>query len=274
MIIKDKSVIEKAAHPVYAMGFFNGLTYNLQGLWLGIRTPKLLALGLLRFAVVILITITLAGFILIYHNEILSLIWTKPESHWILWLWHTLSWFISLCLVALTAVVSYLISQVLFAVVIMDYMSRITERMITGHENIEDNVPVFKQFSYLIKQEVPRTILPILLSLLLLILGWLTPLGPVLSVVSSMVAVVFLAWDNTDLIPARRLKPFKERFRLLIRSLPFHLGFGLLFLVPGANILFLCFAPVGGTLYYIKKYDHKEVLQTPNKSRIRADDLP
>ena len=274
MIIKDKSAIEKTAHPVYAMGFFNGLTYNLQGLCLGIRTPKLLALGLLRFAVVILITITLASLILIYHNEILSLFWTKPESHWILWLWHTLSWFISLFLVALTAVVSYLISQVLFAVVIMDYMSRITERMITGHENIEDNVPVFKQFSYLIKQEVPRTILPILLSLLLLILGWLTPLGPVLSVVSSMVAVVFLAWDNTDLIPARRLKPFKERFRLLIRSLPFHLGFGLLFLVPGANILFLCFAPVGGALYYIEKYDHKEVLQSPNQSRIRADDLP
>ncbi|MDY6857255.1 MAG: EI24 domain-containing protein [Thermodesulfobacteriota bacterium] len=260
--------------PIREMGFFNGLTYNLQGLWLGIRTPKLLALGLLRFVVVILITITLASLIIIYHNEIMSLIWTKPESHWIIWMWHILSWFISLCLVALTAVVSYLISQVLFAVVIMDYMSRITERMITGHENIVYNVSVLKQFSYLIKQEVPRSILPIIFSLLLFILGWLTPLGPILSVVSSMMAIVFLAWDNTDLTPARRFKSFKDRFKLLVRSLPFHLGFGLLFLVPGANIIFLCFAPVGGTLYYIEKYEHREVLQAPNGSRIRSDDLP
>ena len=237
------------------MGFFNGLTYNLNGLWLGIKTPRLLILGLLRFAVVILITIILSSLLLLYRNEILTLVWSKPESYWILWLWYLLSWFISLFLVALAAVLSYLVSQILFAVIIMDYMSRITERMITGQENSPDKVPVLKQFSYLIKQEVPRTTLPLLFALFLLILGWLTPLGPVLSVVSSVVAMIFLAWDNTDLTPARRLTPFKERFRLLMNSLPFHMGFGLLFLVPGANILFLSFAPVGATLYYIDRYD-------------------
>jgi CysZ protein len=80
--------------------------------------------------------------------------------------------------------------------------------------------------------------------------GWLTPLGPVVTVVSSVIAVIFLAWDNTDLIPARRLVPFGERFRILRRTLPFHLGFGLLFLIPFLNILFLSFAPVGATLYF------------------------
>jgi len=75
----------------------------------------------------------------------------------------------------------------------------------------------------------------------------------VVTVVSSAIAVVFLAWDNTDLIPARRLVPFGERFRVLGRTLPFHLGFGVLFLIPFLNILFLSFAPVGATLYYIDK---------------------
>jgi CysZ protein len=73
------------------------------------------------------------------------------------------------------------------------------------------------------------------------------------TVVSSAAAVIFLAWDNTDLIPARRLVPFGERLRLLRSTLPFHLGFGLLFLIPFLNILFLSFAPVGATLYYIEK---------------------
>ena len=74
------------------------------------------------------------------------------------------------------------------------------------------------------------------------------------TILSSAVAVIFLAWDNTDLIPARRLVSFGERFRILRHNLGFHLGFGLLFLIPILNILFLSFAPVGATLYYIDKY--------------------
>jgi len=232
------------------MNFLSGITYNLRGLWLGLKTPKLLLLGLIRFAAVIIITIISASLILVYHEEILNLIWVKPASQWIVWLWYVLSWLLSLSLVGLSAVLSYLISQILFSVIIMDYMSLITERMLVGRENERENVPLLRQFAYLLKQEIPRTILPVLVILLLMVLGWLTPLGPVLAIVSSGIAAIFLAWDNTDLVPARRLYSFKERFRLLLKSLPFHLGFGLLFLVPVLNILFLSFAPVGATIYY------------------------
>jgi CysZ protein len=88
-----------------------------------------------------------------------------------------------------------------------------------------------------------------------MILGWLTPLGPALTLITSGVAVIFLTWDNTDLVPARRLQPFSERFRFLLQTLPFHLGFGLLFLVPVLNILLLSFAPVGATLYYLEYHN-------------------
>jgi len=70
-----------------------------------------------------------------------------------------------------------------------------------------------------------------------------------LLVISPLVTVVFLAWDNTDIVPARRLISFKDRFRALMKSIPFHLGFGLIFLLPVINIVFLSFAPVGATLY-------------------------
>ncbi|MFC1830169.1 hypothetical protein ACFL0O_11230, partial [Thermodesulfobacteriota bacterium] len=86
-------------------------------------------------------------------------------------------------------------------------------------------------------------------------LGWLTPLGPLITIISSLAAVTFLAWDNTDLVPARRLEPFRTRFKFLLKTLPFHIGFGLLFLIPVASILFLSFAPVGATLYYIEEYN-------------------
>ncbi len=240
------------------MNILKGIKYNLQGLWLGIKTPKLLLLGFIRFAAVIFITIVSSGLILAYHQELLGLIWARPESPWIVWLWHVISWLLSLILVGLAAVLSYLVSQILFSVIIMDYMSRITERMVTGQVNEPERLSLLRLFSYLIKQEIPRTIIPVLLSLLVMILGFLTPLGPITAILASCMAVIFLSWDNTDLLPARRLLPFRERFRLMSKTILFHLGFGLLFLVPGLNILFLSFAPVGATLYYIEKYDVKE----------------
>ncbi len=210
-------------------------------------------LGLIRLFTVIIITIFAAGLILVYHQAILSFMWSKPESQWVTWLWYLLSWLLSAVLVGMSAVISFLVSQILFSVLIMDMMSRITEKKMTGNIQEPRKIPWWQQFLFLVKQEIPRATIPVLLALLLIITGWLTPLGPIITILSSVVAVIFLAWDNTDLTPARQMVPFKERFRSLRRSLLFHLGFGILFLIPVLNILFLSFAPVGATLYYIDK---------------------
>ena len=220
---------------------------------MGLKNPKLLLLGLIRFFLVIIITIASASFILVYHQDILNFMWHQPDGKWLVWLWYLLSWLLSAMLVGLSAVLSYLVSQILFSVLIMDLMSRITELSVTGTVQQPTKIPIWQQFLFLIRQEIPRATVPVLLTLLLILIGWLTPLGPVVTVASSAIAVIFLAWDNTDLIPARRLMPFGDRFRILRHTLPFHLGFGLLFLIPFLNLLFLSFAPVGATLYYIDK---------------------
>ena len=237
------------------MNIVQGIRYNIRGFWLGIKTPKLLLLGLVRVLVVIAITIISIGLIFVYHQEILNLVWAKPESHWLVWLWHVLSWMVSLFLVVLSSLLSYLIAQVFFCVMIMDTMSRITERMVSEQERVPPKMPFFSWFFYLVKQETPRAIVPVLLSLLILVLSWLTPVGPLVTILSSLIAAMFLAWDNTDLVPARRLYPFKTRFKHLYKDLLFHVGFGLLFLIPVVSIFFLSFAPVGATLYYIEKHD-------------------
>ncbi|MBE9543965.1 MAG: EI24 domain-containing protein [Proteobacteria bacterium] len=241
------------------MNLFSGIKYNLRGLGMGLKTPKLLMLGLIRLFTVIIITIFAAGLILVYHQAILSFMWSKPESQWVTWLWYLLSWLLSAVLVGMSAVISFLVSQILFSVLIMDMMSRITEKKMTGNIQEPRKIPWWQQFLFLVKQEIPRATIPVLLALLLIITGWLTPLGPIITILSSVVAVIFLAWDNTDLTPARQMVPFKERFRSLRRSLLFHLGFGILFLIPVLNILFLSFAPVGATLYQIDQNKGSEV---------------
>ena len=234
------------------MGLLNGIKFNLKGFWMGLKTPKLLALGLVRFVAVVILTGLGVGLLLFYHQEIMNLLWAKPESRWILWFWYLLAWILAGVLVSLAAIISYLVSQILFNAVIMDYMSRITEQMISGRTKESAAVPFWQQFFFLIRQEIPRVVLPVLLSLILMALGWLTPLGPLFTIIGPAVAVIFIAWDNTDIIPARRREPFKTRFVYLLKNIPFHLGFGLLFLVPVLNLVLLSFAPVGATLYILQ----------------------
>jgi len=237
------------------MNLFKGISYNLRGLRLAFKTPRLLLLGLIRFAVIVLLTVISVGTALYFHQDIMNLVWAKPASVWLQWIWHIVSWMVSLLLIGITTVLAYLVSQILFSVVIMDAMSRFTEQMTAGHEMAPESMPLLKQFFYLVRQELPRTTIPVLVMLILMVLGWLTPLGPILTVVSTGITVIFLSWDNTDLVPARRMQPFSKRFQFLMRTLPFHLGFGLLFLIPLLNILFLSFAPVGATLYYTEQID-------------------
>ena len=232
------------------MEFIQGIKLNLQGTWLGLRTPRLLLLGLLRFAMIMMIFIGAAAFIMAYHQEILEIIWSKPANVWLVWLWYLVSWLMTLLLLGVATVIGYFIAQILFSVVIMDIMSRITEKVATGREVPAPQMPFFKHLGYLVRQEIPRAVLPILLALVVMVLGWLTPLGPVLTILSPTIAALFLAWDYTDLVPARRMLPFDQRFHLFRRHLSFHLGFGVLFLVPLLNLVLLSFAPVGATLFH------------------------
>jgi CysZ protein len=237
------------------MNFISGITYNYRGLKMGLKTPVLLFLGFVRFLVIVILTVVLASLILKYHNEILSLLWGKPESNWIVWLWYVVSWLLTFFLMGLSAVISFLIAQILFSVMIMDTMSRITEQRVTGREKEAKHMSWFKYFFFLLRQEIPRAVIPVMIIMILMVLGWLTPLSPVTTVISALAAGVFLAWDNTDLIPARRHESFRGRFKFLVKNLGFHLGFGLWFLIPVLNIVFLSFAPVGATLYHIERID-------------------
>jgi CysZ protein len=229
---------------------------------IGLRSGRLLFWGLLRFLLFAAITAILAGVVLDRQPDITELLWTRPSSPWVAWIWHLFSWFLSLLLIASSAVLSFVIGQVLFSAVIMDHMSRITELRATGRIAQGARFTLFGTFLHLIRQEIPRVILPLLFSLLLLIVGWFTPFGPLMATVSALISILFLSWDNTDLVPARRLLPFKERLRLLTSTIPFHIGFGLLFLVPGLNLVSLSFAPVGATLYFLDRHGQAKSAQS------------
>nr|NJM02504.1 hypothetical protein [Desulfobacula sp.] len=235
------------------MDLYEGIKYNIKGVSLALKTPKLLLLGILRFALVVLLTLVLSGLVFYWHDEILTAIWKKPDSGWLIYVWKMLSYILSAGLAAVAMVMAYLVSQVLFCVFIMDYMSRITESMVLGKQVEPSQGSWFGFFIHLVKQEIPRAVIPVAISLFIMIVGLLTPLSPLIILVSSIAASVFLAWDNTDLVPARRMYSFNTRIGFLKKNLMFHIGFGILFLIPGLNLIFLSFAPIGATLSFIER---------------------
>lgn len=237
------------------MELIKGIRYNLKGLVMGLTTPKLLFLGMLRLVVVVLLTLICSGLVIMWHEAIFNLLWKMPDSGWLLFVWKGVSWLLSIFLAAVSGIFSYLVAQLLFSVFVMDYMSRVTERIILGNrKGSEDNnnLSFLSLFIYLIRQEIPRAIIPVVLMLFIMGLGFLTPFGPFVAVISSLTAVTFLAWDNTDLVPARRMLSFNQRLGFLKKNILFHIGFGLCFMIPWVNILFLSFAPVGATLYFLE----------------------
>ncbi|OGR20829.1 MAG: hypothetical protein A3J85_06720 [Desulfobacula sp. RIFOXYA12_FULL_46_16] len=235
------------------MDLYEGIKYNIKGVSLALKTPKLLLLGILRFVLVLLLTLLLSSLVFYWQDEILTAIWKKPDSGWLIYLWKAVSYLLSIGIAAVAMVMAYLVSQVLFCVFIMDYMSRITESMVLGKQVEPSQGSWFGFFIHLVKQEIPRAIIPVVITLFIMLIGLFTPLSPIIIFVSSIAAVVFLAWDNTDLVPARRLYPFKTRVGFLKKNLMFHIGFGILFLIPGLNIVFLSFAPIGATLSFIER---------------------
>ena len=201
------------------MKLFKGIEYNFKGFLMGIKNPKLLVLGILRFVIVIFFAIALSGAILYFHEQILNFVWQKPESGLLFYLWKIVSWIVTLFLASISTIVAYFIAQFLFCVFIMDYMSRKVENIITGKEIYPDNTSYFTLFLYLIKQEIPRALLPIIISLVIMFIGFFTPFGSLIAVISSIVAVTFLAWDNTDLVAARRMYPLRKRLMLFRKNI-------------------------------------------------------
>ncbi|MFN2356172.1 MAG: EI24 domain-containing protein [Desulfotignum sp.] len=235
------------------MDFFRGIKYNIQGVLFAFANPKLLWLGLLRFAIILVLALFFSGLVFFWHEAILAMIWEMPEKGMLLYVWHLASWVLSLLLAAVAVVAAYLVAQVFFCVYIMDYMSRLTEKIVLGTEVSYAQSSWLSFFVYLVCQEIPRAVIPLVITLAVMVMGLFTPLGPVILVLSSITAGVFLAWDNTDLVLARKMMPFGQRIAFLRQTLWFHVGFGLLFLIPWVNIVMLSFAPVGATLYHIQK---------------------
>ena len=59
-----------------------GIGYNFRGLKLGLKTPSLLALGMARLVIILLLTVVAIALILTRYEQITESMWARPHSLW------------------------------------------------------------------------------------------------------------------------------------------------------------------------------------------------
>jgi CysZ protein len=234
------------------MGFFYGLWCHIEALKIFRQKKSLIFWASLRFITLIVLFVILSAIAISNNREVLQLLWLKPQNYFLVILWYLLLFITSIILMFAAGIISYIISQILFGVLIADHMSILTESIVTG--KITNPQMSLGHLIFLIKQEIPRTFIPLITTSAIMVFGWILPLGVVLVVASVLLSCLFTAWDYTDLVPARALYSFKERFGMFKKDILGHLGFGLPFAVPFLNVLLFSMGPVSGTLFYLRKH--------------------
>ncbi len=198
------------------------------------------------------------------YDSIAGLLWSRPESAWLVWLWYLYRIVAALAL----AVVGYFVFIVLVGIVCAPFNSKLSQKvetLLTGRlppstgfadevrEAIRDiRVALGKVFFY------AMVMLPVFL------IGLLVPgLGQILLVVFGwLFTALYLSLDYLDWPLSRRRIGFGDRLSYLKRHRWPMLGFGaaafLLLWIPVLSFFLVPAAVAGGTLLFVDLGDRVE----------------
>lgn len=232
------------------MGLFAALSSPLRALSLIRRTPQLWRLTLIAAA---LCSFTYAGLLVAlfeYTPTLLSLMWAKPESLWLVWLWYVAA----VTLFAATFVIG---AQTLPVIL----LSPLGDRMSIEAERTRRAVGDGGGFN-----EIVRSVWKAFWRVALLIGGqafllplWLVPGAghAAWTVLSALWSMVWLAFEYVDLTANRHGASFTAVLRMLGTNPLGTLGLGaalyVLLFVPFLNVFFFPVAVVAGALFFLER---------------------
>ncbi|MBN1960787.1 MAG: EI24 domain-containing protein [Deltaproteobacteria bacterium] len=164
-----------------------------------------------------------------------------------------LMWFIAIVLVLVVNVLLLMMIGQVLASTFLDILSERIETLILGSPSAPVTFQRMKTTVFLAIADLGWSLVYwCLFNLPILIIGLAAP--PVAAVLSIMTSALLVAQEFVGLSLARRLVPFRQRWRWLRGHRLLCLGFGstcmLLFAIPLLNFMLLPIAAVGGTLLF------------------------
>jgi len=242
--------------------FSEGSKFHVRGIRFGLSHPSFLILAVLPFLVTLILYI-FAFYMFIHHaDEVLQMVWHPQtgESSWIVgWLhWtytHIVKWIIYL-IVLVIMFYTFIVLSIVLASPVYDYVSAKYERVYYQNASKGEGTPSGKGVLTVLKEEMKKAILMLIIPIPLI---FVPVVGTLLSFV---VAAVFIAWDYTDFSLSRDSPLLRDRMRAVWRHKWSLLGFGSPLLIPFLGLVIMPFAILGATTLYFDRMKRAPELQS------------
>jgi CysZ protein len=247
-----KSVQEfKMLKPFKA--FSEGWRFHGRGIRFGLDHLSFLILSICPFLVTLALYI-LAFYVFIHHaDDLLHMIWyVEPgESSrfvgWLYWTYvHLVKWILYL-VVLVIMFYSFIVLSNIVASPLYDRIATKYERLYYQDTGKQQTSPSARGLLTVMKEEVKKALLMLIIPLPLL---FVPVIGTILSFV---VAAVFIAWDYIDFSLSRDCPLLKDRMRAVWQHKWSLLGFGSPLLIPFLGLLIMPFAILAATKLYFDK---------------------
>ncbi len=233
--------------------FSEGWRFHIRGIRFGIGHPSFLILSIAPFLITLALYIFAFYVFTLYADDLLRMVWhveTGKSSAYVGWLYGAYLYVIKFFLYLIVLVVMFytfiVVSNVL-ASPVYDHISTRYEHLHYQNASPQQAASPARGVLTVMKEEVKKALLMLVIPLPLLLIP------AVGTVLSFIVAGVFIAWDYIDFSLSRDHPLLKERIKAVWRYKLILLGFGCPLLIPFLGLIIMPFAILGSTKLYFDR---------------------
>jgi len=243
--------------------FSEGWRFHIRGIRFGFSHLSLLLLSILPFLVTLALYIFAFYMFKLYSDDLLRMVWyieTGESSTYLRWLYwvytHVIKFFLYLFVLAVMFYTFIVLSNIL-ASPVYDYISSKCERILCQNNSLDKTASRTRGVLTVMKEEVKKAVLMLVVPLPLFFV-------PVVgTVLSFIVAGMFIAWDYVDFSLSRDYPLLKDRIKAVWQHKFTLLGFGCPLLIPFIGLLIMPFAILGSTKLYFDRMKETPKIETP-----------
>ncbi len=233
--------------------FSEGWRFHIRGIRFGFGHPSFLILSIAPFLITLALYIFAFYVFTLYADDLLRMVWhveTGKSSAYVGWLYGAYLYVIKFFLYLIVLVVMFytfiVVSNVL-ASPVYDHISTRYEHLHYQNASPQQAASPARGVLTVMKEEVKKALLMLVIPLPLLLIP------AVGTVLSFIVAGVFIAWDYIDFSLSRDHPLLKERIKAVWRYKLILLGFGCPLLIPFLGLIIMPFAILGSTKLYFDR---------------------
>lgn len=233
--------------------FSEGFRFHRKGIRFGFSHPSFLILSVLPFLVTLVLYIFAFYMFVDHADDLLQMVWQPEagESSWIVgWLhWayiHIVKWILYI-VVLIIMFYTFIVLSVVLASPVYDFISTKYERVYYQDALEGEATTSGKGLLTILKEELKKAVLMLIIPIPLIFV-------PVVgTLLSFLVASVFIAWDFADFSLSRDSPLLRDRMRAVWQHKWSLLGFGSPLLIPFVGLLLVPFAILGATTLYFDR---------------------